>query len=260
MQVSSRLEELERRVQRDPASISFAALAEEYRRLGLFQEAIDTCRAGLTRHPSYLSARVTLGRALLEIGNFDAAAIELEQVLRTAPENLAAIRALADIHRRRGEMPDAIEHYDVSLAEAEPPPVPVSPAPVPVSEAPLPLSAAPESSVPVSASSSTLESPVPVSLESPVPVSAEPEVRIRVSPAPEIPVPISAAPEIPVNVSPVPEVPVPVSPVPVSPTAPIAVKSSVVEIPAEHPALAGLEAFLMAIQRARREVTLHSAR
>ena len=46
-----RLEELKRRVQRDPASISFAALAEEYRRLGMFAEAIETCRAGLLRHP-----------------------------------------------------------------------------------------------------------------------------------------------------------------------------------------------------------------
>ena len=56
------------------------------------------------------SARVTLGRALVEIGEFDEARAELEQVLQSAPENLAAIRALADIHRRRGEMPDA-DHY-----------------------------------------------------------------------------------------------------------------------------------------------------
>ena len=112
-----RLEELKRRVQRDPASISFAALAEEYRRLGMFPEAIETCRAGLQRHPSYISARVTLGRALVEVGEFDDASAELEQVLRNAPENLAAIRALADIHRRRGEVPEGMEHYDASLAE-----------------------------------------------------------------------------------------------------------------------------------------------
>lgn len=115
---SSRLEELKRRVRRDPASISFAALAEEYRRLGMFPEAIETSRAGLQRHPSYISARVTLGRALVEVGEFDDASAELELVLRSAPENLAAIRALADIHRRRGEMPDGIEQYEASFAEA----------------------------------------------------------------------------------------------------------------------------------------------
>jgi tetratricopeptide (TPR) repeat protein len=118
MSQTPRLEELKRRVQRDPASISFAALAEEYRRLGMFPEAIETCRSGLQRHPSYISARVTLGRALVEVGEFDEASAELELVLRSAPENLAAIRALADIHRRRGEMPEGMEQFDASLAEA----------------------------------------------------------------------------------------------------------------------------------------------
>ena len=112
--VFSRLEELQRRVQRDPASISFAALAEEYRRLGLFQEAIDVCRAGLHRHPAYLSAHVTLGRALLEMGDFDEATAELEYVLQVSPENLAAIRALAEMHRRRAEIPEAI---DIPIAD-----------------------------------------------------------------------------------------------------------------------------------------------
>jgi predicted Zn-dependent protease len=120
---SPRLEELRRRVQRDPASISFAALAEEYRRLGMLAEAIETCRAGLQRHPAYISARVTLGRALVEVGEFDEATVELEQVLRSAPENLAAIRALADIHRRRGEMPEKFEHFEPPAAEAR---IPVS--------------------------------------------------------------------------------------------------------------------------------------
>ena len=104
----TRLEELKRRVERDPASISFAGLAEEYRKLGRYAESIAACRAGLMRHPSYASARVTLGRSLVEVGELDAAAAELEEVLRVAPENLAAIRTLADIHRRRAEMPETV--------------------------------------------------------------------------------------------------------------------------------------------------------
>jgi tetratricopeptide (TPR) repeat protein len=120
MAITPRLEELKRRVERDPASISFAALAEEYRRLGRFTDAIETCRAGLQRHPSYVSARVTLGRALLETGEFDAAADDLEQVLRVAPENLAAIRALAEIHRRRGEVPETVEEITARAIEMTP--------------------------------------------------------------------------------------------------------------------------------------------
>ncbi len=101
LSVNPRIEELRRRVQADPASIAFAALAEEYRRVGHYTDAIETCIAGLKRHPSYVSARVTLGRALIEVGRFDEAEQELQLVLKAAPENLAAIRGLADIHHRR---------------------------------------------------------------------------------------------------------------------------------------------------------------
>src|SRR6185312_15339655 len=77
-----RIEELRRRVQADPASIAFAALAEEFRRAGRHREAIETCRTGLQRHPSYLSARVTLGRSLVEVGEFGEAKEVLEHVNR----------------------------------------------------------------------------------------------------------------------------------------------------------------------------------
>ena len=96
-----RIDELRRRIELDPASIAFAALAEEYRRAGAFDDAIATCEAGLKRHPSYLSARVTLGRALIEVGRYADAREHLEFVVRAAPENLAAIRGLAEIHNRR---------------------------------------------------------------------------------------------------------------------------------------------------------------
>jgi tetratricopeptide (TPR) repeat protein len=137
-----RIEELRRRVQADPASIAFAALAEEFRRVGRLEDAIETCRTGLQRHPAYLSARVTLGRALLEIGDYDAARDELQTVLRSAPENLAAIRGLELIEERLGhstEMhPDlhaiAREAKDardtLALATPEPPPPPPPPPPL----------------------------------------------------------------------------------------------------------------------------------
>ena len=115
---SPRIEELKRRVQSDPASIAFAALAEEYRRAGRFDEAIDICKAGLTRHPSYLSAHVTLGRALIEVGRLPEAREELEYVLKLAPENLAAIRGLAEIHHRIGD--ESIEQDAESAAIGEP--------------------------------------------------------------------------------------------------------------------------------------------
>lgn len=110
-----RLDSLRRRVQQDPSSIAFAQLAEEYRRAGMFQDAVDICRSGLGVHPSYLSARVTLGRALAELHQYEAAQQELEQVLRSAPENLAAIRGLADILNRLGALSEALVQYRAAL-------------------------------------------------------------------------------------------------------------------------------------------------
>jgi tetratricopeptide (TPR) repeat protein len=119
------IQELERRVEKDPASIAFAQLADEYRRAGMYEEAVRVARAGLARHPGYLSARVTLGRALVELDELDAAKIELDAVLRSAPENLAAIRALADIHQRRGDTPALSPVSEPAL------PAPKAPDPVP---------------------------------------------------------------------------------------------------------------------------------
>src|SRR5262245_61603522 len=115
---NQRIDDLRRRVQKDPASIAFAQLAEELRRAGQLDESIDTCRTGLTRHPGYLSARVTLGRALLELNELEAAQGELEHVLRSAPENLAAIRGLGEIHHRRGDLAEALAQYRAALALA----------------------------------------------------------------------------------------------------------------------------------------------
>ena len=113
-----RIDDLRRRVQKDPASIAFAQLAEECRRAGEYQEAVETCRAGLEIHPGYLSARVTLGRSLLELGQLDDAKSELSRVLDGAPDNLAAIRGLAEIHFRRGELPEALAQYRKALVLA----------------------------------------------------------------------------------------------------------------------------------------------
>ena len=115
---NQRIDDLRRRVQRDPASIAFAQLSEECRRAGYYQEAVDVCRAGLELHPGYLSARVTLGRALIELNDLDTALAELEHVLKSAPENLAAIRGLAEIHQRQGSLALALAQYRAALALA----------------------------------------------------------------------------------------------------------------------------------------------
>lgn len=66
------------------------------------------CRAGLAYHPGYLSARVTLGRALMALGHDEDARAELEYVLRAAPDNLVARKGLDDILGRLAARPDPV--------------------------------------------------------------------------------------------------------------------------------------------------------
>ncbi|MEO6222504.1 MAG: tetratricopeptide repeat protein [Vicinamibacterales bacterium] len=72
--------------------------AEKLRRSGNAQGAIDLCRDALVRFPGHLSARVTLGWALLDLGQLKEARDEFEAVRKSAPDNFAAIRGLAQLH------------------------------------------------------------------------------------------------------------------------------------------------------------------
>jgi tetratricopeptide (TPR) repeat protein len=116
---SPRVLGLRRRVQADPASIAFAQLGEECRRKGENDEAVRVCHAGLAHHPDYLSARVTLGRALIELGRLDEAHTELMLVLTLAPDNLAANRAIAEMYQLRGQLSEALVHYKRALELAK---------------------------------------------------------------------------------------------------------------------------------------------
>lgn len=89
---------------------AFGGIAERFRRAGDLDRAITLCREGLRKFPTLLSARVTLGWALLDKGEYDEARGELEQVLRRAPDNLAAIRGLAELHDRTDHLRSS--HHD----------------------------------------------------------------------------------------------------------------------------------------------------
>jgi Flp pilus assembly protein TadD len=112
----SRTDDLRRRVEKDPASLAFAQLAEEYRRAGRFEDAVDICKVGLARHPGYVSARITLGRALTELRQFERAEHEFNVALRLAPDNLSAHRGLGDLCYRRYALVEALAHYRAALA------------------------------------------------------------------------------------------------------------------------------------------------
>ena len=114
----TRIDELRRRLERDPGSRLFAQLAEELRKNGELVEAIRVARAGLAVHSSYPSARLTLGRALLETGDATTARAELESVLRDAPDNILASRYLAQARETLGDLKGALDQYQKTLLMA----------------------------------------------------------------------------------------------------------------------------------------------
>src|SRR3989442_584011 len=93
----------------------FAQLAEELRKEGELAEAIRVSRTGLSLHPNYPSARMTLGRALFDSGDLPAGRAEFEAVLRGAPDNILASRFLAECLEAMGDLGSALLQYRALL-------------------------------------------------------------------------------------------------------------------------------------------------
>lgn len=112
----ARIRDLKRRLERDPGSRLFVALAEEYRKTGRLAESVSTLQKGLLAHPHYLSARVALGRAYLEAGQITQAIDAFSKALAADRGNIISARSLADIYLSRGESVEAIKKYKLYRA------------------------------------------------------------------------------------------------------------------------------------------------
>src|SRR5829696_7028886 len=88
---------LRERWERDRSSRVFLQLAEEYRRRGLHDEALEVLAVGLSHHPGYLAAQVSLGRCQLEARHPHEAAAVLERVLVQDPTQAVASRLLVEV-------------------------------------------------------------------------------------------------------------------------------------------------------------------
>lgn len=109
------IERLKEKVDKDPNSKLFIPLAEEYKKAGMFDEAIDVLTKGLERQPEYMSARVSLGKIYLERGMLEEARAEFEKVISTIPDNLYAHKKLAEIYSNLGEKDRAVKEFKTVL-------------------------------------------------------------------------------------------------------------------------------------------------
>ena len=115
---SPRIDELKKKFDENPRRY-FAPLANEYRKSGDLEQAIQLCRAYLPQQPGHMSGHIVFGQALFEAGKLDEAKNVFETALGLDPENLIALRHLGDISRAHGDMPGARAWYQRVL-DADP--------------------------------------------------------------------------------------------------------------------------------------------
>ena len=106
----SRIDELRKKFDENPRRY-FAPLANEYRKIGDFEQAIFICQEFLPQQPGHMSGHIVYGQALFESGRHDEARSVFETALALDPENLIALRHLGDIARAHGDNETARAWY-----------------------------------------------------------------------------------------------------------------------------------------------------
>ncbi|MFL5576303.1 MAG: tetratricopeptide repeat protein [Gemmatimonadaceae bacterium] len=118
MASSARIDELLKKFDENPRRY-FAPLANEYRKSGDVDRAIQLCREHLPQQPGHMSGHIVFGQALFEARRFDESRQVFEAALALDPENLIALRHLGDIARDNGDVAGARDWYQRVL-DADP--------------------------------------------------------------------------------------------------------------------------------------------
>lgn len=107
---TGRLDELKRKFDENPKRY-FAPLANEYRKAGEPDTAIELCRTYLPQQPTHMSGYIVYGQALQDAGHTDESVAVFKQALTLDPENIIALRNLGDIARDAGDSAGAMRWY-----------------------------------------------------------------------------------------------------------------------------------------------------
>ena len=112
------IEDLLRQYAENPRRV-FARLANELRKSGDYDRAIEICRGQIPQQPGYISGHIVLGQSLYDCGRLEEARQAFETALNLDPENLIALRHLGDIARQHGEN-DVAKGWYRRLLEVDP--------------------------------------------------------------------------------------------------------------------------------------------
>ena len=107
---TGRLDELKHKFDENPKRY-FAPLANEYRKAGDADLAIELCRTYLPQQPNHMSGYIVYGQALHDAGQTEESAAVFKQALSLDPENIIALRNLGDISRNAGDNVGAMRWY-----------------------------------------------------------------------------------------------------------------------------------------------------
>ena len=116
------LVDLERRWKEERSAQLTLHLAEEHRRQGNLERAVEVLRQGLEHHPTHVAARVALGRYLIEDGQSEVGAEALESVVEDDPTHLVANKLLVSACLATGDVSRARDRLTLyrTLNDADP--------------------------------------------------------------------------------------------------------------------------------------------
>ena len=90
---------------------TFARLADIHRTSGRFDQAESLCRDGVKEFPDYGSGHMVLALTCHERGETERALIELHSALKCEPDNILALKLIADIHWESRQFSLARSYY-----------------------------------------------------------------------------------------------------------------------------------------------------
>ncbi|NOQ22618.1 MAG: tetratricopeptide repeat protein [Candidatus Aegiribacteria sp.] len=111
------LEKLESEWVSNPSSILCSRLAEILRQMGRLDESREVADTGLRRWKNNTSITVVLGKCYRDLGLLEKAMESFETVNSVQPQNLVALKNLAEIHFKKENWSEAVNFFEEYLFE-----------------------------------------------------------------------------------------------------------------------------------------------
>lgn len=112
---SATIEQYQELLQKDPKSKVFAALADGYRELKLFEAAEQILKKGLTHHPKMPAAYVVWARIFKDLNKLEKSLEMLDKATMLAPDHLLAHQLIGEISLQQKDIKRGLKAYKMVL-------------------------------------------------------------------------------------------------------------------------------------------------